>query len=237
MPADIGINGFLDQDVRCETLPAAGPIQSTFPDDALPTKVQESEAGCKDCQTWKQKYEDVKKSYIKLSLRHSETLMKYDDLLKASTSNVRPTDDQSESVAPSLDEMFAETELRYLSSIPLDKKKDSTFVLQCVEYAYKSDRKTLCNRTLKGTVDRVEVRDGAVTVVRPGKDPMTPEKVEKSQQIFIDRVAKSKCLAREFGERVKSSNINRLIASAIKNVSNKEKPAGTESNPNPELNL
>lgn len=239
MTADIGAQ-CLDGNVRDETkeAAAAAPILPTLPDK--PTTI-DRKSDCEECEMWKKKYEELKKSYVKLSLRHSETLMKNDDLLKAATSNIRPTNgEESESVAeplPTSDELFTENEVRYLRSIPLDKKKDSTFVLQCVEYAYKTDRKSLCNRTLKGTVDRIEVIDGVATVVRAGKSPMTPEKVKRIEQLFIDRVAKSKCLAGEFGERVKSSNINRLIASAIKNLSNKEKQDDIESNPNSDLIL
>lgn len=135
------------------------------------------------------------------------------------------------------DDVFTENEVKFLQSLPLDKKKDSAFILQCIKYSYKNNEATLRNKTLKGTLDRVEIKDDGTQTVHPAKDPLTPEKVKRIEQLFIDRVSKSKCFAGEFGDRVKQTNINKLIAYAIKNVSSKEKPNEAVSSQNTDLNL
>lgn len=197
---------------------------------------------CQQCEVWRQKYEELRKTYVKLCVKHTDQSMKHDDLLKATESSVRASSDEvtsgeaSESSSPS-DDGFTEREIRHLQSLPLHKKKDSTFILQCIEYAYQNRTAELTNRTLKGTRDRYEVQDGVPTVIRPGKEPLTPEKVQKIEKLFIARISKSKCLAGEFGERIAPTYINRLIASAIKNVSNKEKAPATKSAENQDLPL
>lgn len=91
------------------------------------------------------------------------------------------------------------------------------------------------NKTLYGTLERKEFGDDGAVVVRPAKDPLTPVKVKRIEELFIKRAIESKCLAAEFAERIKSTNINRLIASAVRNVSNKENPKKPQKNVN--LNL
>lgn len=173
------------------------------------------------------KYEELKKSYMKLSLRHSELLMKHDDLVKTATNSVRPnTDDElAEALSPS-DNIFTPNEIKCLQSLTLEKKKDSTFILQCIEYAYKDTASTLLGKTLKGTLERVEYKENGDVQSHPAKDPLTPEKVKRIEELFIDRVSKCKISAVEFGERIKQTNINKLIAAAIKNVANKQVPHG-----------
>lgn len=136
---------------------------------------------------------------------------------------------------PAVDNIFTRNEIMHLNSLPLEKKKDSSYVMQCIQYAY-SDR-PLKHKTLKGTKNRYEVIDGTPIVVREGKSSLTPEKVHQIRQLFIGRISKSKCLAAEFGERIDPKYLNRLIASAVKNVSNKETSGQIKSNPNAGLEL
>lgn len=167
--------------------------------------------------------------------------MKHDELLKNMTSNEklvdRNTGEMSDGAESTSDEVFTPNEIRHLLSLPLDKKKDSTFILQCVQYAYKNNVAALANKTLKGTGERIEVKEDGARVLHPGKESLTPEKVRRIEQIFIDRVSRSTCMASEFGDRVKQSNINKHIASAIKNVANKGKPKNQSSTQNEHLNL
>lgn len=200
---------------------------------------KDADNGCHGCSTLQAKYNELKKSYIALSVRHTDHLMKYDELLKKVTiSPPQLNADQLVDAVPNTvsgsasmpDDIFTANEVRYLESLPMDKKKDSTFVLQCVRYAYKN-AESLTNKTLRGTAERVTFEEDGSVIVQPGKDSLTPEKVKRIEQLFIERVSKSKCMAVEYGERVKQSNINKHIASAIKNLAHK-KP-----NQNVQLNL
>lgn len=169
-------------------------------------------------------------------------MMKHEELVLVSTGTVRPNTEAEESnvVSPTLsmsDGIFTENEIKCLQCLPLDKKKDSTFILNCIQYAYKHNVACLTKKTLKGTRARYEVKEGDLVTVKPGKDPLTPEKVARIKELFIDRVTKSKCMAGEYGERVKQTNINQLIANAVKNVSFKEAPKEVLSNQNADLNL
>lgn len=221
--------------------------------------------GCGECDKWQKKYESVKKSHIKLSVRYTELMMKYDEMVEVAKGTVRPnvnsvneTDEPqissianriasqtfstSDGAAQSLcqpDDIFIENEIKCLKCLPLDKNKDSTFILNCLQYAYKNDAASVAMKSLKGTRGRYEVSDsGDLVEVKAGKDPLTPEKVHRIKQLFMDRVTKSKCMTVEFGERVKEIYFNRLVASAVKNISNKtptsKKPP---SNKNDDLNL
>lgn len=138
---------------------------------------------------------------------------------------------------PSANNIFTKNEILHLQSISLGKNNDSTFVLRCIEYAYKNVTSVLPNRTLNGTRDRYEVKDGVSTVVRQGKEPVTPEKVYEIKKLFIKRISNPKCTAGEFGDRIKPTYLNQLIATAIKNVSNKEQPRAKKTNRNKDLIL
>ncbi len=224
--AEASSTGQTDESVnetsKCEELPAPKLVTSE----------------CAQCKEWRKKYEEMRKSHVKLTVRHTELLMKHDDLVETAKGMQRPiTEEECGEVAERFsNDIFTKTEIRCLQSVPLDKNKDSTFVLHCVEYAYKDDPTVLCKKTLKGTKPRYEIEDGVAVAVKPGKDPISPEKVKRIQELFIDRVTKSQCLASEFGDRVKLVNINKLIANAIKNVSNKA-PKDGPSNVNADLNL
>lgn len=222
------------------------------------TKYEEAK---KETDGWHLKYDDVKKSMIKLSLKYTDLMMKYEDLVETAKGAVRPkvntqeiSDGESQSSSTSNGEsqsayasnavsqslvvncdIFTESEIKCLQCVSLDKKKDSTFIFNCVQYAYKNDLASLATRTLKGTRGRYEIKEGELVTIRAGKDPLTPEKVQRIQQLFIDRVTRSRCMSAEFGERVRLTNINKLIASAVKNISNREAPTDVQSNEN--LNL
>lgn len=210
---------------------------------------------CNSCKKWQAKYKDMEKSYLKLSVRYTELMLKHEDLVAVSTgrSNAcaesceegnhndlnRMSSERSHSetkVSPT-DDVFTEHELKCLQCVPLDKKKDSTFILNCIQFAYKNDAGSLSKKTLKGTRPRYEVKEGEIVTVKSGKDPLTPEKVARIQQLFIDRVTKSKCLSGEFGERVKITNFNQLMANAVKNISYKQAPKDVLSKQNEDLNL
>lgn len=101
--------------------------------------------------------------------------------------------------------------------------KDSTFILEAVRYLYKEDLSVLLGKTLKGRPERTEFKDGGMVKLNPSKDPLTPEKVKRIEQLFIDRVTKSNTKAVDHGERIKPTYINKLIASAISNITKKFK--------------
>lgn len=221
--------------------------------------------GCGECDKWRKKYEDVKRSHIKLSVRYTELMMKFDELAEVAKGSVRPnlnienindgpqilsiangiasqTLSTSAGVAQSFcqpNDIFTENEIICLKCLPLDKNKDSTFILNCLQYAYKNNAASLATKTLKGTPGRFEVSDsGDLIEVMAAKDPLTPKKVQRIHQLFMDRVTKSKCMAVEFAERLKETYFNKLVASAVKNISNKAVPSKkTPSNQNKDMNL
>ncbi len=189
------------------------------------------------CELLRKKYKDLKKIHFQLCQRHCEISMKYDQLVETldTVRKAESTNAELSDLPSSTDDVFTPNQIRILESLPLEKKKDSTFILQCIEYAYKDKTSTLANKTLYGTLERKEFGDDGAVVVRPAKDALTPEKVIRIEKLFVKRVTESKCLSAEFAERIKPTNINRLIASAIRNVSNKENPKQTKKNVN--LNL
>lgn len=207
-------------------------------DDAVVLDGKNADRLCDaSCELLRKKYRDLKKAHFQLCHKHCEISMKYEQLVetldvvrKSKSSNAEASDMPS-----STDDVFQPHQIIILESLPLEKKKDSTFILQCVEYAYKDNTSTLVNKTLYGTLERKEFGDDGAVVVQPAKDPLTPEKVKQIEKLFVKRVTQSKCLAAEFAERIKSTNFNRLIASAIINVSNKGKPKKPKKNVN--LNL
>lgn len=220
--------------------------------------METSDPACGECTKWRTKYKEIEKSYLKLSVCYAELMLKHKDLVQLTTGAVRPsseteqredgfelsvgavhsnTETEVSPTVPVVDNIFTAAEIKCLQCIALDRKKDSTFILNCVQYAYKDNTSSLTNKTLKGTRSRYEIIDGEAVTVKQGKDPVTPEKVARIQQLFVDRVTKSKCMAGEFGERVKQTNFNQLMANAIKNLSNKEAPKDVHSKQNDHLNL
>lgn len=211
-------------------------------DDVSQGESQENSAGqnsnkCKDCiqkdleaDEWKRKYEmeveqrkDLKKVYLNLTVRFSELHSKYEDLVKTSSAH-RPTSSQTadEETAAGGD-IYSTTELKFLKCMPLDKKNDCTFILHCLKYGYKSDPSALATKTLKGKNEWTEVTDGGERVLHSGKAPLTPEKVDRMKGLFVERISKCEIGAADFGERIKDSYINKLIAAGIRNLSRKYK--------------
>lgn len=167
---------------------------------------------------------------MKLSLRHCKVDMKYEDFKKVATNTVYLNDDDEESeVASPPDDILTANELKCLKSISLERKKDSTFVLDAMRCVYKNVS-VLSNKTLKGTPQHTEFKDDGTAIVHPSKSPLTPEKVTKVEQLFIDCVTRSKTGVVDQGERIKQSNINKLFASAISNLSKPFKSRGQTSN-------
>lgn len=206
-----------------EAIEANGGVGETIVLESEALEPKNQTTSCDGRCEWRKKYDEIKKSYLKLTVRHCEVSIKHDELLKAATNSDRLII-SGESELMSSDDIFTVNELRCLDSVSLERKKDSNFILQCIQFAYKSNKSELLNRTLKGRHERVEIKDdGSVERIQPAKTPLTPEKVTRIEELFINRVSKSKCVAAEFSERIKQTNINKLIASAIKNVSNKEK--------------
>lgn len=157
---------------------------------------------------------------MKLAIHDSELGVKYTDLLKMATSTNRPDTDE---VVASGGDIFTENQIRYFRSMPLDKKKDSSFILQCLEYAYKTDQSVLLQKTLNGKPEWIEITDGGEEILHPTKDPLTPKKVDRIRELFIERVSKCNIDPAVYGERMKTSYLNRLIASGIKNIAKKQK--------------
>lgn len=146
--------------------------------------------------------------------------MKYNDLLK-SKSHTSNDVGVSEATAVSGD-IFTPNELKFLQCMSLEKKEDSTFVHQCVQFAYKSDLHVLAHRTLKGTKDWIEIKDDGEKKHHAAKEPLSPHKVNRIKDVFHERISKCAIDAATFGERVNDANINKLFASAIKNISKKQ---------------
>lgn len=180
--------------------------------------------GCKqkaiEIQTLEGKYKALKKSYVKLSVHFSDLYMKYSDLLKATT-NTEDSDIADEVV--STEDVFTLDEVTHLQSIPLDKTKDSTFILQCLQYAYKSNTSILQYKSLKGVPESTIINDDGTQEHHPAKEPLTPKKVRRIQELFTERLTKCKTSSVGYGERTKQTNINKLIASGIKNVAKRQK--------------
>lgn len=161
-------------------------------------------------------YHALSKRFMKLSVRHSELDLKYADLLKASTGEVKIVD----SAAPATGDIFTANELKYLESLPLDKQKDSTFIHQCLQFTYKNKLDVLVNKTLMGTKEWIEISEVNGRIEHPAKDPLTPAKVTRIRELYIARIAKCNIDAVAYGERI--GNVNKHFASGIKNISKKQ---------------
>lgn len=172
-----------------------------------------------ECDEWKRKYKELKRVYMKLMQHSTDRDMKYEDLLKlATTSKPLNTDEGASSEGG----IFTPKEIKALGYVAPDKPKDSTFILECLQYAYKSDLSVLRQKTLKGYADWVEISEDGQEIHHPGKEGLTPEKVECIKKLFINRISNLHLDPVSFGERIKETNINKLFASGIKNISKKK---------------
>lgn len=105
----------------------------------------------------------------------------------------------------------------------LDKKSDCTFILNCLKYAYKSDRSVLKSKSLKGTAEKTDITPEGEEIHHDGKSPLTPQKVDVIKGLFVDRISKCQIDSVEYKERMKDPYVNRLLAAGIKNLSKKFK--------------
>lgn len=186
-----------------------------------------SKVPCPDCERnrkerieMEEKYKELKKMYYKLAVHHSELDLKHKDLkaLKTNENNI----DLNVSLAAADSDIFTPNELKFLQCMPLEKQKDSTFVLQCLKFAYKQNTSVLYNKSLFGTKGRIEFTDDRKEVQHPAKEPLSPQKVERIRGVFIARISKCEINSVEYGLRIKETYLNQLFASAIKNITKQQ---------------
>lgn len=173
---------------------------------------------CAGCVAKDMKYKDLMKVYLKLTHRYTQLDEKYAHLLQLKTNTNEPEPD---STVLSNKDVFTPNEVKYLHAMPLDKKTDSTFVLKCLEFSYKDNLSVMKFKTLKGRPESVQYNDNGEIEQHSKKDPLTPKKVQRIKELFIDRVSKCKIDATAFGERIKDANVNKLFATGILNIAKK----------------
>lgn len=82
-------------------------------------------------------------------------------------------------------------------------------------------RQTLCNRSLKGTAGGIRrCRDGRVQNY-PAKLALTPEKVTAIRYYYNQRIRKYVQDQSQFNKRINTEYFNKLVATAIFNISKK----------------
>lgn len=195
---------------------------------------------------WERKYKqefekrkELKKVYVNLNVQFSELYMKYQSVLKAKGNNrdivhgeasdnaasdgVAMVSEATGGAVKGDDDTFTEAQLKFLQFMPLDKKNDCTFILQCLKYAYKSDPTVLTSKTLKGTAERTEITADGREIHHEAKAPLTPEKVDRIKSLFMKRISKCEINSAEYVERMKDPYVNRLFAAGIVNLSKKPK--------------
>lgn len=172
------------------------------------------------------KYKELQTRFLKLTVEFSEISLKYKDAIKLGHSSRQAETDETDNgeTGETLhDDMFSKEELRTLKGLPLDKRNDSTFILQCLKFAYKSDLSILCNKSLMGTYATILVSSEGEDVEIAGKDPLTPEKVNKIKQLFTERLSSCDINAVQYGERIKESKVNHLLGTGLVNIRKKFK--------------
>ncbi|XP_037046036.1 uncharacterized protein LOC119081338 [Bradysia coprophila] len=176
---------------------------------------------CTGCKAWQQEYDNLQKLCLRLTIRNADMDLKFEDLLKVKSGKNQMLPDSSDTAAT--DDIFSARELKFLECMPLDKTSDSTFVHHCIQYAYKDNPLILVQRSLKGTAEVIHIAEnGEIGEIIPGKDPMTPGKVEQIRNLFIQRVSKCQLDAVSYSERIKDAYLNRLIASGVRNIAKKK---------------
>lgn len=116
-------------------------------------------------------------------------------------------------------EIFTDAEIKFLQYMPLDKKSDCTFILQCLKYGYKNDITVLATRTLHGTAVRTEITSEGAKIHHKGKSPLSPDKVNRIKGLFMDRISKCDIHSAEYMDRMRDPYVNKLIAAGISNLS------------------
>lgn len=188
-------------------------------DDSSTHQCAECENKQKECMEWERKYKELKRMYVKLTVNYAELDLKHKDLAKLSAGKI-DNKAATSSVEGTVDgDVFSPGEIKFLECMPLDKKKDSTFILQCLQFAYKKDPKILASKSLYGTKESVEFTKDGKEVHHPAKQPITPIKASRIKELFVDRISKCDINSVEYGDRIKETNVNRLLASGIKNMS------------------
>lgn len=162
-------------------------------------------------EKYKQEVEKSKALKKELDLKHK-------NLLKTAkhTYHQKSLDDAVVS-----NDVFTANEVKFLQCMPMDKKSDCSFILHCLKYAYKLDPSVLLSRTLKGTPERTEFTEKGEQIHHGAKDPLTPKKAERIKELFIERISNCIIDSAEYGERIKDSYVNKLIAAGIRNISKK----------------
>lgn len=165
------------------------------------------------------KHKALKKVYFTLASAYSELSIKHQALVKAKR-HVDEIDIGVETTTTG--DIFTENELKFLKCMSLEKKKDSTFILQCLEFAYKNDLTVLCDKTRKGKPESIKIgEDGTVTNVS-AKEPVSPVKVVRIKELFLERLSKCDIDSAVYAVRAKDSNMNTLITNGIKNISKRQ---------------
>lgn len=121
------------------------------------------------------------------------------------------------------DNIFTDAQIKFLQFMPLDKKSDCTFILQCLKYAYGSDTSVLASRTLKGTSKRTEINSEGIKTHYEGKAPLSPIKVDRIKRLFMERISKCDIHSAEYVERIKDPYVHKLFAAGIGNLSKNNK--------------
>lgn len=174
---------------------------------------------------WKKKYElevaqrkELNQLYVKSTISFTELYSKYNDLLQT-TAALPKSDDAAAS--SSSDDIFTNSELKYLQCMSLDKKHDCSFVLSALKFAYKADLSVFRSRTLFGTAERTDITTNGENIHHSAKDPLTPSKVRRVKTLFIERISKSEINSVDYSQRMKDSYVNTLFAAGIRNLSKK----------------
>jgi len=156
---------------------------------------------------------------------------KYEDLLKTKIgknlfmqdSDEEEDDKDDGNEAAPTKNIFTKRQLQTLKHMPVDKSDDSTFVLNCVEYAYKDNIRVLGKKSVFGKAETVLVSEnGDADKVIPGKDPMTPVKVEAIKALFIERISKCRLGSVAQAERINDAYVNRLILTSVRNIAKRK---------------
>lgn len=153
---------------------------------------------------------------MKVIVHSNELALKYEDLKKV----VKRTEEPNVQYQVESDDVFSPIQLRELEGMSLQKTSDSTFILKCLKFAYQNDLSVLRWKTLNGTTPSTLFVDGCHIDVE-GKAALTPEKVARIKQLFIERLSKCDINSVEFGERIKETKVNQLFNSSIKNIAKK----------------
>lgn len=111
---------------------------------------------------------------------------------------------------------FLPDELAVLRSIDHDRRKDTTFVRNCLNYMYKDKLYVFKKKSALGAPKRnVNSSNGTVVEV-PATEAITPEKYVILKEIFSDRISAMTISEDERDERKRK--LNNLIGKAITNI-------------------